>query len=126
LLAVGPVSGWMPETANCVGTPAAVVIHGIDDPHVTFESGEVARDFYVAQNGCSDTTEPPLATMHADIRQKRDAMPTVEDDGCVDYQGCTAAPVRWCEHSYGGYDLSTHGWPPTGGQLIWDFVSALP
>ena len=27
--------------------------------------------------------------------------------------------------SYGGYDGSTHGWPPVGGQLIWDFVKGL-
>jgi hypothetical protein len=31
----------------------------------------------------------------------------------------------WCEHSEGGYDGSTHGWPLFGGQQIWDFVSAL-
>ena len=124
LLAAGPVSGSMPETANCRGTPAAVVIHGIDDPHVTFASGEAARDFYVRRSGCSTTTTPALATMHADIRAKRDAMQ--ETHGCVDYAGCNAAaPVRWCEHSYGGYDNSTHGWPPNGGRLIREFVQAL-
>ena len=114
----------MPETTNCRGTPAAVVIHGIDDPHVTFASGEAARDFYVRRNGCSTTTTPPLATMHADVRAKRDAMQ--ETHGCVDYGGCNAAsPVRWCEHSYGGYDNSTHGWPPNGGRLIREFVQGL-
>jgi hypothetical protein len=50
----------------------------------------------------------------------------VEDVGCVDYQGCSAAPVRWCEHSYGGYDNSTHGWPPVGGELFWEFAQGLP
>jgi poly(3-hydroxybutyrate) depolymerase len=125
LLAAGPVSGSLPEDENCLGTPAAVVIHGIDDPHVPFASGEVARNFFVDRNGCSTATEPPLATMHADIRAKRDAQPSIEDEACVDYQACGTAPVRWCEHSYGGYDGSTHGWPPSGGQLIWDFVRAL-
>src|SRR6185436_5398861 len=31
---------------------------------------------------------------------------------CVSYQGCTKAPVRWCEHNIGGYNGTTHGWPP--------------
>src|SRR5690606_31684240 len=47
LLAVAPVAGYLPESDGCVGRVAAVPIHGIDDPHVTFDSGETARDFYV-------------------------------------------------------------------------------
>lgn len=125
LLAVAPVAGYLPESTDCQGTPAALVVHGIDDPHVPLSNGETARDFFVGRNGCANTTEPALADMHQDIRTKRDATPTVEDHGCVDYQGCAAGPVRWCEHSYGGYDDSTHGWPPNGGQLIWDFVEQL-
>lgn len=125
LLAVAPVAGSLPEDEGCRGTPAALLIHGVDDPHVAFDKGEAARDFYVSQNGCSDTAEPDVAAMHSDIRAKRDATPTVEDIACVDYQGCST-PVRWCEHSYGGYDLSTHGWPPGGGELIRDFVRGLP
>jgi len=126
LLAVGPVSGGLPESQNCKGAPAAVVIHGIDDPHVTFASGVTARTHYLMRSGCMDTTLPPLAGMHDEIRMKRDAEPSVEDDACVDYQGCKpASPLRWCEHSFGGYDGSTHGWPPTGGKLIWDFVKSL-
>jgi polyhydroxybutyrate depolymerase len=126
LLAVAPVSGGLPENRNCRGKPAAVVIHGIDDPHVTFQSGERARDFFRQQAGCSATTVPDIATMHADVRAARDAQPTVEKSGCVDYQGCGAgSAIRWCEHSYGGYDGSTHGWPPNGGKLIRDFVTAL-
>jgi poly(3-hydroxybutyrate) depolymerase len=125
LLAVAPVGGALPEDEGCRGNPAALLIHGIDDPHVPFEKGEAARDFYVSRNGCSDVAKPDLASAHAEIREKRDASPTVEDIACVDYQGCTT-PVRWCEHSYGGYDLSTHGWPAPGGQLIHDFVHSLP
>jgi poly(3-hydroxybutyrate) depolymerase len=125
LLAAAPVAGSLPETENCRGTPAALLIHGIDDPHVPFADGEAARDFFATRNGCSETTLPELATVHDDIRAKRDAMPTDEDIGCVDYQDCTT-PVRWCEHSYGGFDLSTHGWPAPGGQLIGEFVRNLP
>ena len=125
LLATAPVSGALPESENCRGTPSAIVLHGIDDSHVPPAEGEAARDFFVARNGCSEVTEPELAAMHADIRAKRDAEPTVEDAACVEYQGCAAGSVRWCEHSYGGYDMSTHGWPPVGGQLIADFVRGL-
>ena len=51
---------------------------------------------------------------------------TPESHGCAVYQGCDAGlPVTWCEHSEGGYDGSTHGWPLFGGQQVWDFVSAL-
>lgn len=125
LLAVTPVAGSLPEDEECRGTPAALLIHGVDDPHVPFENGEAARDFYLSQNGCSDVSEPDVASVHSDIRAKRDATPAVEDIACVDYQGCSK-PVRWCEHSYGGYDDSTHGWPAPGGELIRDFVRGLP
>jgi len=124
LLASAPVAGNLPEDEGCVGQVAVVAIHGIDDPHVTFESGERARDFFLSQNGCSSTTIPELPQVHAEIRASRDIDET--NQKCVDYQGCDAGyPVRWCEHSEGGYDDSTHGWPTAGGQLIWDFVSNL-
>jgi poly(3-hydroxybutyrate) depolymerase len=125
LLAVAPVAGSLPEEEGCRGTPAALLIHGVDDPHVPFERGEEARDFYASQNGCSDPAEPDIASVHSEIREKRDADPTLEDLACADYRDC-ATPVRWCEHSYGGYDLSTHGWPPVAGELIRDFVRELP
>jgi poly(3-hydroxybutyrate) depolymerase len=94
LLAVAPVAGSTPETDDCAGTPASLVVHGVDDPHVTFDSGQAARDFYAARNGCSADTEPPLATIHREIRAKRDSDPTVEATACVDYTACRAAPVR--------------------------------
>jgi hypothetical protein len=43
---------------------------------------------------------------------------------CVSYQGCTKAPVRWCEHNIGGYNGTTHGWPPIASPEIWRFVQA--
>jgi poly(3-hydroxybutyrate) depolymerase len=126
LLALAPVAGGLPESKDCKGAPAAVVIHGIDDPQVPLTAGEAALHNHVARAKCADSTVPPLANMHAEIRAKRDAKPSVEDAKCVDYQGCAAAsPIRWCEHSYGGYDGSTHGWPAVGGRLIWDFVKGL-
>jgi poly(3-hydroxybutyrate) depolymerase len=126
LLAVAPVAGSLPESEGCKGAPAAIFIHGIDDPQVPITAGETARRVHVARAKCSDTTQPSLPALRADIRSKRDAKPSVEDARCIDYEGCAvASPVRWCEHSYGGYDGSTHGWPPVGGQLIWDFVKSL-
>jgi hypothetical protein len=64
--------------------------------------------------------------MHAKVRSARDQKPSAEILACVDYDGCKPeSPLRWCEHSYGGWDGSTHGWPPNGGQVIWDFVKSL-
>jgi poly(3-hydroxybutyrate) depolymerase len=124
LLATAPVAGGLPERTGCEGNVAALVIHGIDDTAVPFSAGEEARDFYIEQNGCSATTLPDLATAHGEVRAARDQSQGIHR--CVDYQGCDAMhPVRWCEHSEGGYDNSTHGWPLVGGQLIWDFVSSL-
>ena len=125
-LAVAPVSGSLKDPPTCQGAPAALVIHGIDDSHITIDRGEAARESYRVRSGCAATTTPPLASMHAKVRSARDQKPSVETLACVDYDGCNqASPLRWCEHSYGGWDGSTHGWPPVGGQLIWDFVKSL-
>lgn len=119
LLAIAPVAGYLPET-NCVDRVAALVIHGVYDSHVPFSEGETARDFWAMRNHCSTTTAPPIADVHAMVTA------TPESHGCAVYQGCDAGlPVTWCEHSEGGYDGSTHGWPSFGGQAIWDFVSAI-
>jgi hypothetical protein len=75
---------------------------------------------FLAPNGCSADTTPSIDEVHAS------AEATAESHGCAVYQGCDAGlRVTWCEHSEGGYDGSTHGWPLFGGQQIWDFVSAL-
>lgn len=119
--AVIPVAGGLPSRNGCVGRPAALVIHGVDDPHVLFEYGEDARDAYRTANGCSDQTDPAIADLHGRVVLNR------ESHECADYRGCDPGlPVRWCEHSEGGYDDSTHGWPLFGGAEIWNFVSALP
>lgn len=120
LLATIPVAGGLPERDNCVGTLATMVVHGVDDPHVPFNLGEEARDFYLARNGCMMTAVPPVAELHARITAAGEIYE------CADYQGCNAGlPVRWCEHSEGGYDDSTHGWPSFGGAEIWAFVQSL-
>ncbi len=134
LLAIAPGAGERLETSGCRGEVAALVIHGVDDTSVPFSRGEAARDFYATANGCSSETVPSIADVHAEVRADRDAPPN-PDAGpgeapgilrCADYQGCRAGlPVRWCEHSVGGYDGSTHGYPPQGGAESWDFFSEL-
>src|SRR5690606_14454258 len=117
LLATAPVAGGLPERDNCVGTPAALVVHGVDDYHVPFTSGEEARDFYLSRNGCSMTATPVVSELHERVVANR------ESYECADYAGCASGQlVRWCEHSEGGYDGSTHGWPTFGGDEIWRFV----
>jgi poly(3-hydroxybutyrate) depolymerase len=133
LLAIAPGAGERLETTNCRGEVAALVIHGVDDTSVPFNRGEAARDYYAMANGCSTTTVPPIAEVHAEVRAERDA-PDNPDAGatprgimrCADYQGCRPGlPVRWCEHGVPGYDGSTHGYPAQGGPETWDFVSEL-
>jgi len=123
LAAVAPVDGTAPASmgeTNCKGPVAAILIHGFRDPHVPFPEGEKARDYYRSQDHCTSTAIPPVAQIHASV------MATPETHGCAVYQGCDQGfPVTWCEHSEGGYDGTTHGWPLFGGQAIWDFVKAL-
>jgi poly(3-hydroxybutyrate) depolymerase len=124
LQGTAPVAGSLLEQEECVGRVAALVVHGVDDTQVPFADGEQARDYYVERNGCEAESVPPVADLHARIRAARDQGMT--DYGCVDFQGCDAGyPVRWCEHSEGGYDGSTHGWPSAGGELVRDFADSL-
>ena len=121
LRAVIPVAGGLPSRTGCVGRPAALVIHGVDDSHVLFVYGENARDAYLAANGCSSVSDPPVPDLHARV------VATRESHECADYRGCDPGlPVRWCEHSEAGYDGTTHGWPLFGGAAVWEFVSTLP
>jgi len=119
LLASVPVAGGLPERDGCVGRVAALVIHGVDDYHVGFDLGEEARDWYVDRNGCGADPSPALPGLHDRVVAER------ESHECADYPSCDdELAVRWCEHSEGGYDGSTHGWPAFGGDAIWEFVSA--
>ncbi len=116
IAAIAPVAGVLFET-DCPGQVAALVIHGVDD---SFAAGMEARDFWRDQSGCDDITTPPIAEIHTAV------LAEPESHGCAEYQGCDpGVPVVWCEHSEGGYDGTTHGWPLFGGDRIWEFVSAL-
>jgi poly(3-hydroxybutyrate) depolymerase len=125
LLAVFPVGGRLEEPENCQRPIPALVLHGIDDSHVTFDKGEATRDFYRTRNGCSDQTQPALADVRAAVRTERDARKE-RSYRCGDYGGCRAGlPVRWCVHGEGGYDDSTHAWPTFGGKLLREFLESL-
>jgi poly(3-hydroxybutyrate) depolymerase len=126
LQAVFPVAGGMvfaPE--QCVQGPTAwLLVHGIDDTHVPIAEGEATRDWAAGQNGCQQSTEPPLATLREKIRAARSKGLDAID--CVDYVGCDQRlPVTWCEHSQGGYDGSTHGWPTGASQRMRTFLEKL-
>jgi polyhydroxybutyrate depolymerase len=124
LQSISPIAGTPVEREGCVGRVAAMVVHGVDDNQVPFADGEAARDFWATRNGCTSATVPSIADVHAQVRAARDQMTSMF--ACAEYQGCDAGyPVRWCEHSQGGYDNSTHGWPSFGGELVHGFVNAL-
>lgn len=120
LIAISPVAGVLPEGDGCVGRSAALVIHGYADPHVVPENGATARDFWRERNGCSTETDVPISEVHDSVANNP------ETHACATYLDCDPGlPVVWCEHSEGGYDGSTHGWPLFAGEAIWDFVQAL-
>ncbi|MCH2107938.1 MAG: alpha/beta hydrolase-fold protein [Polyangiaceae bacterium] len=124
LQGIAPVGGAIPFTdeSTCESSVAAMIIHGVDDPHVTFAAGQESRDFLRSAASCSPT-ESELEALHARIRTARDARRETQE--CMTFQDCTES-ITWCEHSVGGYDGSTHGWPPFAGEAIWSFFKSSP
>lgn len=119
LRGVIPVAGSMPEAAACPGKGPvpALLIHGVDDDKVPLSDGIAARGQYRAWNGCSEQSVPEVPALHDRVTEER------ESHECAEYQGCKEGfPVVWCEHSEGGYDGSTHGWPKFGGEEIARFI----
>jgi hypothetical protein len=110
---------------QCVQGPTAwLLVHGIDDTHVPLAEGEATRDWAAGQNGCQLSTEPPLSALREKIRAARSQ--GVDAIDCVDYVGCNQhLPVTWCEHSQGGYDGSTHGWPTGASARMSRFLDKL-
>lgn len=54
---IAAVAGAQQET-ECQGSVAAIVVHGVRDAVVSFESGQEARNHYLTQNGCGQATSP--------------------------------------------------------------------
>ncbi len=117
LRGVVPVAGRMLETTDCKGPVPALLIHGVDDDKITLPQGIEAREQYRVWNGCAEQSVPGVPELHERVVKAR------ESHECAEYQDCKAGlPVVWCEHSEGGYDGSTHGWPNFGGHEIARFI----
>ena len=104
-----------------MGTPPILVIHGVDD-----DAGDLGNDtveVFAERNGCSTTPPAGLEQARADLTAARQA--EEPEHICLDWEGCTANPVRFCISSQIVYDDVTHGWPDVGGQLISEFHATL-
>jgi polyhydroxybutyrate depolymerase len=96
-----PVEGGGPGTcANKDAKPAIMVTQGTGDTTVKPATGEASRDFWVKQNGCSQTTQTSFT-------------------GCTSYDGC-AQPVAYCVGTWG------HTIDRIAAGNIWSFFSGLP
>jgi poly(3-hydroxybutyrate) depolymerase len=109
-------------TMNCKGTPPILVIHGVTDMAGNYGDDVVAQ--FARRNGCSMTPPAGLTKARADMQAAFMAMQA--QHVCLDWEGCTANPVRFCISSQITYSGLTHGWPKVGGTLIADFQSGLP
>jgi polyhydroxybutyrate depolymerase len=109
---------------NCKGTPPVLVIHGVTDMAGNY--GQAVAEMFARRNGCSATPPAALAQTYTDLRAAFNAMPRLEEYKCLDWDACTANPVRICLHSQMTYGGLTHGWPRFGGQLIGEFQAGIP
>ena len=107
---------------DCVGTPPILVIHGVTDGAGDFGNNTVAN--FAERNGCSGTPPAGLEQARSDMMDAFNAQEA--EHVCLDWEGCTANPVRFCISSQITYDGLTHGWPMVGGQLIGEFQDTLP
>jgi poly(3-hydroxybutyrate) depolymerase len=121
---VTPVSASVVRAAdmNCKGTPPILVIHGITDQAGGY--GEDIAKLFAKRNGCSATPPAMLAQAKVDLMAAFNAKRA--EHVCMDWDGCTANPVRFCLSSQITYSGLTHGWPMIGGMLIGDFQRGLP
>jgi len=109
-------------TMNCKGTPPILVIHGVTDMAGNYGDDVVAQ--FARRNGCSTTPPAGLTKARADMQAAFMAMQA--QHVCLDWEGCTANPVRFCISSQITYSGLTHGWPRVGGTLISEFQVGLP
>ncbi len=75
-----------PRGNSCKGKAGAWFLHDSNDEAIHISQGIAARDKAIAINGCSQETV------------------NVEND-CVQYQGCSDAPVVWCQTTGFGHDI---------------------
>ncbi len=120
---VTPVSAFVDRGVDtgCKGTPPVLVIHGVTDKAGNY--GQDVAQLYAKRNGCSANLPAGLAQARTDMMAAFNAMRA--EYRCLDWDGCTANPVRYCISSQITYSGLTHGWPRVGGMLIADFQSGL-
>jgi polyhydroxybutyrate depolymerase len=106
---------------NCKGTPPVLVIHGVTDMAGNF--GQDTAAMFAKRNGCSATPPAGLEKAKTDLMTAFNAKK--DEHVCLDYDACTANPVRFCISSQITYSGLTHGWPKIGGMLISDFQSTI-
>jgi polyhydroxybutyrate depolymerase len=106
---------------NCKGTPPVLVIHGVTDQAGNY--GQGVAELFAKRNGCSATAPAGLAQAKTDMKAAFDAQKA--EHVCLDWDACTANPVRFCISSQITYSGLTHGWPMVGGMLISDFQGTI-
>jgi len=84
---------------DCLGTPAAWMLHDEDDARIPLERGFDALEVRLAANACTNQTVP-------------------EGESCVRYQGCIE-PVVWCQTSDRGHSIQSDFAPP----VVWEFFA---
>jgi poly(3-hydroxybutyrate) depolymerase len=120
---VTPVSASVVNAANmnCKGTPPILVIHGVTDAAGNY--GQGVAEMFARRNGCAATAPAGLAMAKSNMMAAFQAMRA--EHVCLNWDGCTANPVRFCISSQITYNGLTHGWPRIGGMLIGDFIGML-
>ena len=78
---------------------------------------------FAKRNGCSATPPAGLEKAKTDLMAAFNAKK--DEHVCLDYDACTANPVRFCISSQITYSGLTHGWPKIGGMLISDFQATI-
>lgn len=121
---VTPVSASVVGAANnnCKGTPPILVIHGVTDQAGNY--GQGVAEMFAKRNGCSAALPAGLAQAKTDMMTAFNAKQA--EHVCLDWDACTANPVRFCISSQITYSGLTHGWPQVGGSLISEFQQSLP
>ncbi|MEA2696929.1 MAG: polyhydroxybutyrate depolymerase [Myxococcales bacterium] len=121
------VSGVVDQgvTMNCKGTPPVLLTQGANEPYSGDSVDVKTPIMFATRNGCSTT--PPAAYMQNKADMLAAFMMGKVDVRCMDWDGCTKNPVRYCISSQATYmPTTTHGWPKAGGQWIADFQNMLP
>ena len=112
---------------DAVGTTVEFSARGTFEPVTDMVGGyglDVAK-LFAERNGCSEAQPAAYDQNRADMQAARDADPPETEHRCMDWDGCTINPVRFCVSSEIVYSDVTHGWPTIGGQLIGEFQTTL-